>query len=504
MIYYRIFKDEYFDMRLVKTVNNKLEFSPSFLLLFFGYYFLVLFAVMLSRGSYIPAHTAESLYLGLEMQWGYAKHPPLHAVIPYLFWRFSGYSYYSVYFFTAGLLTSGIITSYFLSKKFLNKEKSIIATLIFSGILAINFMQLKINANTILFPLYPLIILFFYNAIKSQKLCYWLLFGVFSALGMLGKYSTIVLLFCCFLISIFTQEGRNSYKKPGIYSGFLFFIIVFGPHLLWLFYHYKPSFSYFLNATLKTHNIPIQLYLGILGTTLISILYWFLFTNNWKRPFTKVRMDFHTKFLLMSCIAPLLLIMMLPILGINTKMNWTSAFYFGIGIVLVYFSNIDLSNELKIKRGILWVFCVYTTIGFLCIFSITMSGYNNKYQLNRVSQFVYSHWHDKFNTNPSYMCHSGDVEAIAAIKLMHDIYLKTKQPHEIHLILNCDFDKRPEIDLKDVVAKGLITFTNHDASKAKHIFGAEPIFSQTLWVKKYPKLKSSKKVLLNVKFYALG
>lgn len=489
-------------MRLFKTVNNNLEFTPSFLPFFFSYYFLVIFAIMLSRGDYIPAHTAESLYLGLEMQWGYAKHPPLHAVIPYLFWNFFNYSYYSVYFFTAGLLTSGIITSYFLSKKFLNKQKAIIATLLFSGILAINFMQLKINANTILFPLYPLIILFFYNAIKTQKLSNWLCFGAFAALGMLGKYSTIVLLFCCFLISIFTQEGRDSYKKPGIYSGFLAFIIVFGPHILWLFYHYRPALSYFSEATLENHNIPIQLYLSMLGTGLLTILYWFFFVTNWKKPFVKLSMDFNTKFLLLSCMAPLVLIMILPILGMNVKMNWTSAFYFGIGTVLVYFSNITLSHPQKIKKSVLTIMCVYTSIGVFCIFSVTVSGYNNKYELDKVSEYVYSHWHDKFNTSPSYICHSKDIEAVAAIKLMHDIYLKTKQKHKIHLILNCDFAQRPEIDLNEVRAKGLITFTDHDGSIAKDLFGTEPIFSNTLWVKQYPKLNFSKKIALNIKFYA--
>ncbi len=164
-------------LKIFKQTNNGFEFGRAFLPLFFGYYFLLLFAVMLSRGSYIPAHTAESLYLGLEMQLGYSKHPPLHAVIPYLFWSLFNYSYYAVYFFTAALLTSGVISSYFLSKKFLNNNKAILATLIYCGVLAINFLQLKINANTILFPIYPLIVLFFYNSIKTQKISCWALFG---------------------------------------------------------------------------------------------------------------------------------------------------------------------------------------------------------------------------------------------------------------------------------------------------------------------------------------
>lgn len=83
---------------------------------------------------------------------------------------------------------------------------------------------------------------------------------------------------------------------------------------------------------------------------------------------------------------------------------------------------------------------------------------------------------------------------------MHDIYVKTKHKHKIHLILNCNFDKRPEIDLNDVRAKGLITFRDHDAEIGKQIFGREPIFNQTLQVNKYPNLKATKKLILILNF----
>lgn len=251
-------------------------------------------------------------------------------------------------------------------------------------------------------------------------------FGVFAALGMLGKYSTLVLLFCCFLGSVFTQEGRCSYKKLGIYIGLLTFLIVFGSHVIWLFFHYQPALNYFSNNALQARNIPAQLYLGMLGTTSIAILYWLSFVVNWKKPFVTVCMNFEARFLLFCCIVPIMIIMLLPILGIHTKANWLSAFYFGIGTVLVYFSRIDLSQGLKIKRNVIYVLFTYTLLGLLCIFGINMSGYSDKYEFNRVSEFLYDNWHKNFNTNPSYICHSGDLEAIAAIKLMNDIYKKQK------------------------------------------------------------------------------
>ncbi len=320
---------------------------------------------------------------------------------------------------------------------------------------------------------------------------------------MLGKYSTIVLLFCCFLITTFTPQGRISYKKTGIYVGILFFGVVCAPHVIWLFYHYKPALTYFSSSAFQKRNVPAALYLGMLGVLSIAIGYWLLFVESWKKPFAKVKGDAHfdTKFLVICCIAPILCLMVLPILGVHVKTHWTSAFYFGIGTVLIYFSNINLSLGVKIRHGVVAVLCTYSALGILCILCINMTGYDNKYELHKVSQYVYDKWSNQFHTNPSYICHSNDIEAIAAIKLMHDIYEKTREKHKIHLILNCNFKTRPEIDLNDVRAKGLITFTDHDAEIASQIFGSEPVFSNVLLVAKYPKLKVSQKSSIPINFY---
>lgn len=486
-------------MKLFKsTAHNFL--NKDFLLIFFGYYFLILFALIWCRGAYIPTHTAESLYLGQELQIGYAKHPPLHAITPYLFWNFFNYSYFSLYFFNAGLLTLGLISSYILSKEFLDRPKAIIATLIYSGVLLINFSQLKINANTILFPLYPMIILFFYKGIKTQKITNWLLFGCFAALGMWGKYSTLVLLFFCGLASIVTPEGRQSYKKPGIYIGILTSIIAFSPHLFWFLHHYKPALEYFSDKASRPDQAYVHL--QILAAIFLAITYWLLFVRNWKKPFHKVSLNFETKYILICCVAPIVFILMLPVFNVQIRVNWLSAFFFGIGTTLVYFSDVDLSQSLKIRKGILFIFGLFTTIGFVGMIAIKVSGYDDKYELKRISEYLYTNWQKQFNTNPSYMCHSNNLNAIAAIKLMHDIYDKTGEKHKIHLVLQCDFNSRADINLNDVRAKGLITFTHSDAVIAERIFNKPPVFQQTVYVKKYPKMKSSAEVPVHIKFYA--
>lgn len=50
--------------------------------------------------------------------------------------------------------------------------------------------------------------------------------------------------------------------------------------------------------------------------------------------------------------------------------------------------------------------------------------------------------------------------------------------------------------------KGLITFSDKDADIAKQIFDRDPIYNQTLQLKEYPKLKSSKLINMTIKFYA--
>ena len=102
------------------------------------------------------------------------------------------------------------------------------------------------NPNFLMFVFLPVITYYLYKCIDENKLYYWVILGICTGLAFLSKYQ-FVLLFLSLLIYLLIFK-RRVFKEKGIYIVFVLSLVIFLPHLMWLFNHDFFSFLYFSNC----------------------------------------------------------------------------------------------------------------------------------------------------------------------------------------------------------------------------------------------------------------
>jgi hypothetical protein len=119
------------------------------------------------------------------------------------------------------------------------------------GSLFLTFEGTVFNNNVGLYPFWALSILFFYWALRRDRLRYWLATGLWIGLGLMCKYSMAVapLVFALFLI--FDPRSRPAIKRPGPYLALLAAAGAFAPHLWWAAQRGFPTVVY---AAQRTRN----------------------------------------------------------------------------------------------------------------------------------------------------------------------------------------------------------------------------------------------------------
>ena len=230
---------------------------------FIFYIFLILhglvWAIIQLLRNVASIDAMEAVVWGELLSFGTNKHPPLSG------WIMSGLynainSDFLIYLTGQICIITGFIFVYKLAKFFLSDEKAFCSAMILEGCTYYSFYVFvnSYNCNILLMALWPMIIYYFYKAVKFEKLRDWLLFGLTSGLAFLGKYQIVFLFIALFLYLIIAS--REQFKKKGMYIAILTGIAVISGHIIWLFKNDFFSFAYMLERTeSQTHNLPIIL-----------------------------------------------------------------------------------------------------------------------------------------------------------------------------------------------------------------------------------------------------
>ena len=149
----------------------------------------------------LPLDVIEQLAWGREWQIVYFKHPPLPAwileSIAVVFGRWAPAMY------LAGPLASAValLAVWRLGCELLGRRRALLAMLAQECVLYFTFFTPEFNHNVVLLPLWAAIGLAGYRAIFNNGS--WVLLGALMALGMLGKYTTALLLVSLLGLAVF-------------------------------------------------------------------------------------------------------------------------------------------------------------------------------------------------------------------------------------------------------------------------------------------------------------
>ena len=178
----------------------------------------------------------------------------------------------------------------------------------------------------------------------------WLLFGLFSGLAMVSKYTGILLPTSIALAMLCSPKGRVHYRRPWIYLSGVLAVLVFSPVIYWNATHHWVSFLFQLHHGTAAHGEAETLtetatllrpfkdlfnYVGgqlLIWTPVLFVLAIIVLSVYWRRFFeraeSKPPLTLVDQIMLWSATLPLILFGVAAIRSHHTEPNWPGFAYF--------------------------------------------------------------------------------------------------------------------------------------------------------------------------------
>lgn len=231
--------------------------------------FFVIYAIILGMFAFTIIPNNDSYYYwgwSKNLQLSYFDGPPMIAYAIKLSTNIFGNSVFALNFVgvVVTLITTIIISEIVKTLLSFSESKSLKNGLI-TGLLwltypyvANRYMIVDVTYDCLvnLFDLTMLLMALKY--IKSRNITYIYLIGVFAGLGLLSKYSSIIMSITLLGYFIYNQELRLMFRKPHVYIAILICFIIFMPVLIWNYQHQFASFIFQLKYHIWSNQVKVS------------------------------------------------------------------------------------------------------------------------------------------------------------------------------------------------------------------------------------------------------
>jgi len=390
----------------VKTINQYFWF--------FILFHILLWTLIPALVRYaLPMDALEGTVWGTHFQLGYDKNPFMNGWLTELALYIGGNSGWMLYLFcqlSVGIALWGVFQ---LGQKILPPLYALTAVILLEGLQYFNFHAFDFNDNTLELGIWSLLILFYYQAITSNKIRYWLLTGFLAALGMMTKYFIVMLLVPMFLFIFYDQNTRSQFKKPGLYYGLLIFIGISLPHFIWLFFHDFVTIRYAFERVSNDPNwynhiaFPLKFGWSQLECFIPALLLFLLTligkSSNNSSEF--VVSKFNRTFLLFIGLAPFLLTELLSgITGISLRAGWGQPLLIDWTLILIALTMPQL-NLVRLQRIFICVLGLMVAAGATytyCLIQAKAPSSAN-YPGKIIANVLTDKWQTKYNSQLAYV-----------------------------------------------------------------------------------------------------
>jgi hypothetical protein len=232
-----------------------------------------------------------------------------------------------------------------------------------------------------------------------------LLFGFFSALGILSHYLFLYLLIAIDVFFVYMiLKNKINFK---CFISLIPFCIVLLPHLIWLKENDYITFTYALHRTgLEEMNLfnHIKHPLIFLAKQIGILLPFFIMLSFIVLKF-KTKFNFKDRkllFLLTINIVPVFLMFLSSMfMGVKIKTMWMTPFYLFFGLFLVYFFKNQI-NLKKLKKFILMFLILFIFVPSAYFYvSISQTNKRTDYPGKEVAYLVQKRWDKNFSNDIS-------------------------------------------------------------------------------------------------------
>jgi hypothetical protein len=337
------------------TTASFLERHPVRCFLLFAFCHAVLWTMLPTfTQPNAPLDTLEMIYWGHEWQPGYYKHPPLPAWLAEFSCFLSSNDVWPTYVLCQVATLGCFWCAFQVGREMRGNATGLLAVALLEGCYYYNFTTTEFNNNVTSRVWWALTILCLYRGVKSHHLVSWILAGVCLGLGMLSKYDTAILAIVMAVFSVAHASGRRCLKTPGPAVCLLAALVVFAPHVIWLFSNDFPTVNYFLRRSGSEHQwashilLPLRFAAAQAGAVLpMLILAIPLIGFRWKfRALENDEDRFNRDFLIWFACGPFLLVMVVGLLlGVRIQSMWGTAMWSYAGVVLLFFLQLELNRD---------------------------------------------------------------------------------------------------------------------------------------------------------------
>lgn len=389
-------------------------------------YWLVIFVILhvsawtlapaLTRFT-LPMDSMEGTIWGRQLEWGYDKNPFMNGWLTALALKLDHHSGFAIYLFSQLSVAICFFAAWKLAKKMVPPLYALIAVLLLEGMQYYNFHAIDFNDNTLELSLWSLLALFFYQAVRSGKLCDWILTGLFAGLGLMTKYYIVMLFLPMALLLITTSEGRQQFKTVGFYLSIAIAMGMILPHVVWLFSHDFVTLTYAVNRVASAPTwynhlfFPAQFAWQQFEVLLPALLLFsVLFMGEKPRRLKPPMMinSFDQAFLFWVGAGPLLFTILLSaISGIKLRAGWGQPLFSLWGIILVAWAQPYLTKE-KLYRfiAVIFGFLVITVMAYSASLIHARDTSSANFPGKKIATWVTQSWHDQYHVPLKYVAGS--------------------------------------------------------------------------------------------------
>jgi len=284
--------------------------------------------------NFVPLVPQEAYY------WKYAKnlalsyfdHPPMTAYIIAFFTWIGGDSVFFIRLGSIVLSTGLLLLLYSITKRLFDNHKWAFLTVI-----AINCTVIFSIGATVITPDVPL--LFFWAAIvyslvrlqESNQKKWWYLAACSLGLGLLSKYTAILIVPGIFIYLFFSKSQRKWLKSVHPYLGVIIAFLIFSPVIIWNYQHDWASFLFqSSNRFSKMIEFRPEFFFQLIGSQLgmLTPYVFFLVFVGWIQIGRLSFKEKNEKYSLLFWIAfPVYFVFVLSSFRSLVKMNWLAPAY---------------------------------------------------------------------------------------------------------------------------------------------------------------------------------
>jgi len=353
----------------------------------------------------LPHDTIEGAVWGQHLEWGYDKNPWMNAWLTRLGWEIGGTSGIGIYFLSSLFVGISFWAVWKLAQKMVDPAQALLSVLVLEGCIDYTLVPQGFNDNVIELGLWPLMFLFFYNAIQYQKIKDWVGVGIVAGLAMMAKYFTGIPMVLMFGFLVLNKNARVSFFHKGLYISLICFGVVILPHIIWLFQHNFLTLQYaFGRADDLNPNVFDFGLSQIIDFFLPVVMILFISCMN-----ARFEDKFNRDFLLVMGLGPFLLTLFFGILfSWHLYNEWGVPLVSLWGLVAVYFFKPKLTpKRLKIILIIIYSIMFLWAIGYVAGLTLDIKRkHSDNYPAQEIANYVTQSWENKYHTPLKYVAGS--------------------------------------------------------------------------------------------------